>query len=343
LRLKSLLSGNVFLILPFLLNAWQTPKEKKEALYQARDLCYLQDYPAAFTQVKKICENDSSDPAGHFWYACLLQMLIYDSGNTGLIDSFYRTSDRVIKLCQERLKQNPNDAEVHLYWGLAQLNRANLQSWQGKKFAAFMTLFKVSPHLHRALRLDPELSDAIFGLAVIEYFKATADRYCFGLGLIGSRERAYQMMQEARNRDGMLQPMAEFMLGFMFKEDRLFASGMRCCERLLARYPNNRSASRLLRDIYLDMGKNEQAIVLGKELENDIRVTFPKNRYGIAENWLKMSYAWAGLGRGDSVRVITQRIINWADKADSVPWLPNYVRDAKRLKAEVAGGKQKAR
>lgn len=338
-----LLSVNHFIILPFLLGLLGTPAGKKDAIYQARDLCYLQDYQAASALVNKICSTDTQDPGGLFWHACLLQMLIYDSGNTSLIDSFYLTSDRVIKLCQRRLKQNPNDAEAHLYWGLVQLNRANLQSWQGKKFAAFMTLIKVSPHLNRALSLDPQQSDARFGLAVIEYFKATADRYCFGLGLIGSRERAYQMMEEARNRDGMLRPMAEFMLGFMFKEDRLYASGVKCCQRLFEHYPNNRAASRLLRDIYLDMGKNEQAIALGRELENDIRSTFPQNRYGIAENWLKMAYAWFGLKNTDSAFVFSQRIINWADKTDSVPWLASYVRDAKRLKAKLEGGRRAGR
>ncbi|MEO0068038.1 MAG: tetratricopeptide repeat protein [candidate division WOR-3 bacterium] len=310
--------------------------EKKEAIYQARDLCYHQDYSAALSRVKEICATDPQDPAGLFWYAALLQMLIYDSGNTGLIESFYLTSDSVIQLCRRRLKNNPSDAEAHLYWGLTQLNRANLLSWQGKKFAAFMTLLKVTPHLNRALKFDARLTDALFGIGVIEYFKATADRYCFGLGLIGSRERAYKLLQKARRQDGMLQPMAEFMLGFMCKEEGQFEEAIKYCNRLLERYPNNRAALRLLRDIYLDMGNYERVIILARELESDITRVFPNNRYGIAENWLKMAYAWAGLGRTDSTRFFAQCILNWADQADSVPWLVSYVRAAKWLKAKAA-------
>jgi tetratricopeptide (TPR) repeat protein len=331
-----------------------------ERIRQARDLCYRQDYQAAAEQVQNLCAQNHLDPAGQFWSACLLQMLIYDSGRTGLIDSFYRVSERVLQLCQNRLNRNPADAEAHLYWGLAQLNRANLQSWQGKKLAAFMTLLKVPPHLKQTLSsvsnrgpraedqhqnpvsrssvtgLDKNClsNDAKFGLGVIEYFKATADRYCLGLGLIGSKGRAYQLMNEAANGDGLLEPMAEFMLGFMMKEDRRFAEGMKVCERLLARYPKNRSARRLLRDIYLEMQRYEQVIAVGRELEQDICSTFPDNRYGIAENWLKMAYAWAGLGQRDSVRVYSERIINWAEFQDSVPWLRNYVQEARRLKAK---------
>ncbi|MGQ9707335.1 MAG: hypothetical protein ACUVUR_00465 [bacterium] len=309
----------------------------------ARDLCYLQNYHGAGMTLRMLLEKNGDDPAVLFWQAALLQMLVFDSGNTGLLDSFYRTTDSVVKLCQTRLRENPTDARAHFYWGLAELNRANCQSWQNRKFAAFMTMLKVPAHFRRALVLEPKLDDAWFGLGTIEYFKATADRYCFGLGLLGSRERAYHLVRRAQKEGELLQPMAEYLLGFMMKEDRLFADAVSCCERLLARYPENRSARRLLRDIYLDMGRYEEVIAVGRELDEDIRSTFSDNRYGIAENWLKMAYAWHSLGETDSVRVYTERIINWTPFQNSVPWLANYVQEAKRLRTKCARSETKDR
>lgn len=298
----------------------------------ARDLSYHQNYLAAAERVAQICHQPGSEIAGIFWQICLIQLLIYDSGNTALVDSFYRTCDRLIERCSRRLQQVPDDARAHLYLGLTLLNRANLLSWQNKKFNAFITMLKVSPHLKQALALDPGLDDARFGLAVIEYFKATADRYCFGLGLIGSRERAYLMMKEARDKAQLLQPMAEFMLSFMYKEDRNYPAAIKCCEQLLKRYPNNRAARRLLRDIYLAMGSYHQAITIGRELDADIAATFPDNRYGRAENWLKLAYAWDGIGQADSACIYADRIIAWERFGNSVPWLANYVREAKSIK-----------
>lgn len=303
-----------------------------DQLICVRDLSYYQNYPAAFQKVEKICEDEGNNLAGRFWHLCLLQLLIYDSGNTTLIDSFYHTCDRLIEICSWREKSNPNDARPHLYIGLTLLNRANLLSWQNKKLSAFITMLRVPAHLQRAISLDPHLYDAWFGLAVIEYFKATADRYCLGLGLIGSKKRAYQMMQEAQENGLLLQPMAEFMLGFMHKEDQNYREAIRWCKRLLLRYPDNRAARRLLRDTYLQMGRYDQVVILARELDAEIAATFPNNYYGRSENWLKMAYAWEGLKAQDSVCFYADRIIAWENHAPFTPWLGNYVREARILK-----------
>ncbi len=306
-----------------------------ERLLNARDFCYHQKYSIARTEVLEIINQKDNEIPGLFWHSCLLQILIYDSGNTALIDSFYQVCDLVVERCEQKIKANPADAQSYLYLGLTLLNRANLLSWQNRKFNAFLILLKVPHYLNRALELNPQLSDAKFGLGVIEYFKATADRYCFGLGLLGRRDRAYRLMKTAQSEAKLLQPMSEFMLAFMYKEDRQYDLAVRWGELLLRRYPNNRAACRLLRDIYLDMGNFEQAIELGRKLERDIRNSFPENRYGRAENWLKLAYAWQRIGEPDSARLYVERIINWERYSGEVPWLSNYVREAKILKGKL--------
>jgi tetratricopeptide (TPR) repeat protein len=328
-----------FLGVLFVLATFGYCNANEDDVIRARDLCYLQNYQAAAEGVNRLICRDESDPAGLFWQACLLQMLIYDSGNVGLLDSFYRTTDRVVALCRRRLKGSPDDARALVYWGLAELNRANCLSWQNRKLPAFMTMLKVPSRLHRALELEPGLADAAFGLGVIEYFKATADRYLFGLGLIGSRERAYSLVQKAERTGVLMVPMAQFLLGFMMKEDKLYPGAIEWCEKLLARYPDNRAARRLLRDVYLDMGRFHQAIAVARGLERDIRRAFPNNRYGLAENWLKMAYAFEKLNEADSVVVYSERIIAWEGFQNQVPWLANYVREAKGLKERVRRSK----
>lgn len=304
----------------------------RESIISARDLSYRQLYQDARERVEELKQHPDTRLAGLFWQACLLQLLIYDSGNTALVDSFEHCTEQVLDACRRRLRENGQDPSAHLYLGLALLNRANLRSWQNRKLDAFRTMLRVPVHLRRALALDPQLHDARFGLAVIEYFKATADRYCLGLGLLGSRERAYRQMEAARLGAELLQPMAEFMLGFMHKEDGNYPAAIRHCQELLRRYPGNRSARRLLRDIYLAKGDYRQVITLGRELDADIRRTFPDNRYGLTENWLKLAYAWQGLGVADSARYYADRIIALECHASRVPWLASYVREARILK-----------
>ncbi|MGQ9678273.1 MAG: hypothetical protein ACUVUD_03220 [bacterium] len=307
-----------------------------EELIRARDLCYHQNYQAAETQIRKLSERDGNDPAGLFWQTCYLQMLIYDSGNAGLLDSFYRMSDRVVALCRERVKHTPQDARALLYWGLVELNRANCLSWQNRKLPAFMVMIKASRLLNKVLVLDSELTDALFGLGVIEYFKANADRYFLGLGLFGSRERAYELIMEVQGRGVLTAPMAEFFLAFMAKEDKLYTRAVNLCQVLLRRYPENRAVRRLLRDVYLAMGSCEQSLEVARGLEQDIKRYYAENLYALSENWLKMAYAWERLRQPESVCVYSDRIIARELIQDHVPWLRNYVREAKALKRRAA-------
>lgn len=305
-----------------------------ERVMEARDFCYSQNYRVAAQKLDALIQADDG-PTGLFWHACLVQLLLYDSGDPVLVDSFYRATDRAVEKCRQSLRTNPDDKWALLYLGMAELNRANCQSWQQRKLPAFRTMLRVPSTLSRAQRLDPELVDIDFGLGVIEYFKAAADRYLFGLGLIGSREKAYARVRRAQRGAGVLQPMAEFLLGFMLKEDRSYEEAAECCHRLLARYPGNRSARRLLRDIRLEQGRYRQSLEVAAGLESDIATAFPRNRYGLAENRLKMAQAWERLGQKDSALFRANQIIAWERYQNCTPWLACYVRDAKRLKARL--------
>ena len=91
---------------------------------------YAQQYDSAWSVLSQVPENDSLAPLAAFWRAALVQMLLYDSGNPALADSFYRLSDRALEVCRNQLRACPANAQAHLFFGLTQLNRANCQGWQ---------------------------------------------------------------------------------------------------------------------------------------------------------------------------------------------------------------------
>jgi hypothetical protein len=294
---------------------------------------YGQNYDSAAALIERL-PHDSPDY--RYWRACLVQMLIYDSGNSALLDSFYRLTDAAVQCCREAARRNPKDPMPSFYLGIAELNRANLQSWQQRKLAAFGTLLKVTPNLSRARRLEPGMTDALFGLGVVEYFKSTANRYVLGLRLFGSRRRAYDLLWQVERNGTLLRPTAEFMLGFMMKEDRDYEGAVASCLRMLEEYPGSRSARRLLRDVYLDMGEYEKALGIGHGLEQDIYATWPRNFYGMNENWLKLAVTYERAGDRRWADYYADLIISYEPWQCQVPWLPNYVREAKALKRRLA-------
>ena len=84
-------------------------------LIRARDFCYQQNYDSALAVVRAMSSSDTTDPAPYYWLASITQLLIHDSGNKRLIDSFYALSDRAVAKAQKRLGRNSRDAQAHFY------------------------------------------------------------------------------------------------------------------------------------------------------------------------------------------------------------------------------------
>ena len=302
---------------------------------RARDFGYKQQYDSALAITSAAIARDPTDPAGYYWRAGILQLYIMDSGQGWLADSFYALNDRTIALCRRRLDQYPEDSQAHFYYGMTQLNRASLLGWQRRVVAAFLVLFQIRPHLNAALTLDPSLADARFGLGMIEYFMATSHRYTLGLKLIGSREKAYAAAKPLADGDGLLRPAAQVMLAYMLKEDGRYEAALGYCRRLLAEYPDNRSARRQMRDILFTAGQYAAAVQVGVDLDSVLPKAFPDNKYCIAENWIVCGMAYAQMGEKDEARARFSRIIAWEPYQASVPWLPHYVREAKRWRKKL--------
>lgn len=300
-------------------------------IHEAVEAMYQQNYRRA----AEILEQSPRTPESGFWQTCLLQLFIYDSGDGSLIDSFYRLSDQVGRRCLAAARTSPADAEPLLYQGLVELNRANMLGWRQQRLDGLRALLRASRYFSRAARISPADTRVRFGQGVVEYFRACANRYALGLQLFGSRSRAFHMLQEVEKSDALLRSAAGFMLGFMYKEDGQYDSSVACCRRLLRRYPGNRVARRLLRDALLAAGRPESALAVARMLSEELTAVWPDNHYGQAENWLKMSEAHHLLNHQDSLTYYADLVILREPLQNEVPWLRNYVREARRLKQRI--------
>jgi hypothetical protein len=299
---------------------------------------YDQDYRQAMGLLAQVPAVGDAAPAVAFWRAALVQLLLYDSGDPVLADSFYRLSDRAAAAAESCLAAEPDNPAANVFLGMTQLNRANLQGWQQQRWQALRTMLGVERFFRRAYGLDSTLADARLGLGIIEYFKATVDRYLFGLKLFGSRDRAYRLLEGALTDDARLRDAGEFVLTYMRKEDGEYDLAAGHSLAILRRHPGNRTALRMLREVRLKAGDYRLVLMLGQHIEASIRASYPRNRYGLAENRIAMAKAWAGLGEPDSVVALCDSIIAWEPVQDSVPWLRSYVAEARSLRRR-AGGK----
>jgi tetratricopeptide (TPR) repeat protein len=301
----------------------------------SQDLAYRQQYDSALAITAAAIARDGSDPAAYYWQGSIIQLVINDLGRGELVDSFYKLSDRAVALCRKRLGRNPCDAEAQFYYGMTQLNRARQLGWQRRTLSALRTCFDVNPHLNAALRLDPSLTDARLGLGVIEYFKVSANRYVGGLGVFGSRKKAYSLVTAVAEDDGMLGPAARFLLAYMLNEDGDCAGALYQCRKLLGRYEGNRLALRHMRDALYKAERYSEAVKLGAQIDSILSKACADNKYGMAENWIVCGKAYAQMGLKREARERFDYVIAWEPYQTGVPWLPHYVCEAKQWRKKL--------
>ena len=300
-----------------------------------RDFGYRQQFDSALAISSAAIATSPSDPAGYYWQAAVLQLLINDSGRGALADSLYALSDRAVALCQQRLAKDPDDTQARLYLGLTQLNRASFLAWQQKAVAAFRICLSVGPHLSAALARDSSLADARLGLGTIEYFRAMSSRYTLGLRLTGSRKKAYALIRPLAVGRGPLNAAAQFVMVYMLKEDGGCDSAVAYCRRLLATYPGNRNALRMMRDAYYKAGRDSEAVRVGARIDSALTMVYRDNKYGTAENWMMCGKAYARMGQKREARERFDRVIAWEPYKNSVPWLSKFVREAKQWRKKL--------
>ncbi|MFO7675373.1 MAG: tetratricopeptide repeat protein [bacterium] len=303
-----------------------------EEVRRAVALGYDQQYDSAWQVIHRVPAADSLAPLVAFWRAALVQMLLYDSGDPALVDSFYRTSERAVEVCRARLRQCPDDAHAHMFEGLIRLNRANTLGWQRDYLRAFLALGSSSRSLSRAVGLDPGLHDAWFGMGAVEYFRSVADRYVGGIGIFGSRSKAHHYIARARAGPGWLGNARAFVLAYIQRDEGDPAAAVATCREVLAAHPGNRTGLKLLRDSHLSAGQYREALALVQVIDSSIRRDFPRNRYGLAENRLVAMKAWDGLARRDSALHCAGQIVAWERYERETPWLASYVAEARRYR-----------
>ena len=306
------------------------------AVRQMVDIAYRQQYDSAYARARELFGGGAADPAAPFWQAAFIQLLIYDSGDPALADSFFALSERTTALCRTRIRREPRDAEAHFYLGMTQLNRAQFLAWQQHASSAFKIMLGVPDELRAALARDSSLADAWFGLGMIEYLMAKSSKYTLGIGLLGSKKQAYQMVRRAVARGGAFRVPARFSLVYMLKEDGDYAGAVSTCRTMLMEYPGNRALLRILRDVYYKQGDYQQVVRMGPEIEANIAASYPKNLYGLSENWVVTGKAWFRMGQRDSARACFERVLALESRRGQVPWLSTYLREAREYSARLS-------
>jgi len=229
-------------------------------------LGYNLDHGQALDAFRDAIAADPGDPttyrllAGAAWVALLFEQgiitvddylgqarstLARTAPNAALDTAFHDALRRALALSEERLRQNPNDAEAHYLVGAAEGFLASYAATvEGHVLGSLGPARRAYREHERVLELDPQRKDAGLIVGLYRYGVASLPaplRLLARLSGFGSgRERGLRLVEDASRYPSHVQSNALFMLVLLYNREARYDDALRVIVELQSRYPRNR-------------------------------------------------------------------------------------------------------
>lgn len=203
---------------------------------------------ARFEEAGRALKRCSPGPA----QACLVMQamssywqILIDPQNTTRDDLFLKQAETAIAATEAWVAREPQRAEAWFYLGAAYGARVQLRGLRGQLLSAARDGKRIHDALRQAVKLDPELQDAYFGLGLYHYYAAiapTAARVLRWLLLLpgGDRAQGLREMAQTQNLGQLLRGEADYQLHLIYLwYERQPATAVRLAESLRTRYSHN--------------------------------------------------------------------------------------------------------
>ncbi len=269
---------------------------------QAFDHFYNLEFTAALTIFRGLAHQNPTDPAlqNHIAQTILyremhragaLETELVTGGNAFLrrekmnpspadVQDFESAIDTSIRLCHERLAQQPGDKWALYYEGVAHGLRANYDFLVRKAWTDALRQATESRKLHdQVTRLDPGFTDARLTQGAHDYVVGSLPWHYRFLGFLvgfrGDKERGVATLRKV-HADGKLNATdAAILLATIYRRENRPADAVALLKQLLDKYPRNYLLRLELSQMYSDLGKKDDALAAIADVERRKRAGSP--------------------------------------------------------------------
>ena len=180
-------------------------------------------------------------------------------------DRYLELSYRALSVAEASLKEQET-GEMELYAGMAQASVARLYGLRSENRATARAGVKAREHFLRALRLNPDLADADFGLGLYNYYVDTLNSFVKFLGFFmgipgGNKREGIRELQHAMTEGVITPDAARFYLALnLHKYDQQYEQALAILGPLVERYPSNALFQLARGDLLGKLARKEQAL-----------------------------------------------------------------------------------
>ena len=186
---------------------------------------------------------------------------------------FRRSDDLAIRKAEIRIQAHQDEARSYFYEGLAYGLRARLEALRDHALGTARAGKKLRNLSLAALRLDPSLNDAWFGVGLYNYFVDTLPTYVKMLRFLillpgGDRLVGLRQMQQAMEKGQLVNTEARFHLAKNYSRpiDRQYARSLDLFRQMEQQYPHNPLWKLLAGSVELRMGEVKEGEALYRQV-----------------------------------------------------------------------------
>jgi tetratricopeptide (TPR) repeat protein len=171
--------------------------------------------------------------------------LLLDPESTARDAALMKRIEASIGATEGWVAREPNRAEAWFYLGGAYGTRVLLRGHRGQYLAAARDGKRIHDSLQQAIKLDPSLSDAYFGLGLYHYYAAIAPRVARILSALmflpgGDRAGGLKEMEQTRTKGMLLRGEADYQLHLIYLwYERQPNTALTLIDGLRVRYSHN--------------------------------------------------------------------------------------------------------
>ena len=246
------------------------------------------DFDAAAEAFRQIQKSDPDSPLGYlfeadenWWKIYLTEGDLVDpdvfeartEAVTPYDSDFARSIDLAITKAEARIKAHQDEALNYFYEGLAYGLRSQLEALRDHALATARAGKRLRSLSLAALKLDPNLNDAWFGVGLYNYFVDTLPTYVKMLRFLillpgGDRLEGLRQMAQAMDKGQLVTAEAKFHLAKNYSRslDRQYARSLELFRQMQQQYPHNPLWKLLVGSVELRMGNVKEGEALYRQV-----------------------------------------------------------------------------
>lgn len=292
---------SIFLLIFFqtLNGQWISDSKIDSITIRGVEYIYNLKFDSAKIQFNQIIKKYPKHPSGHFFLAMVeWWRILINPEDKSHDEQYYQLLDKVIYICDELLKNNPNDVTALFFKGGSIGFRGRLRVHREQWLHAANDGRLAIPIVHQAYQLEPNNVDILLGMGIYNYYRdVIPEEYPFVKPFViffpkGDKMLGIQQLKQAAEKAKFANYEATyFLIQILLNYERKYSQALALAQKLYKKFPNNPVFHKYAGKLSVAVGKWEET----KKIFSEIIYNYQNNQFGYNASYARDAYYHLGV------------------------------------------------